>query len=73
MLFRRKKANRVQQNKELLEQIKRLKQELVDLSNIINHSVDPSDKGIYDLAVAQVKYYYLLREARYRNVSAKFK
>lgn len=55
----------------LLQEIFQLQTEWMRLKEIIERSVEPSDTGRYDLMVAEVKYFYLLREARVRNITAR--
>lgn len=55
----------------LLDEIFRLKDEWTQIKEIIEKSVEPSEIGLYDLKVAEMKYFYLLREARKRNISAR--
>lgn len=57
--------------KQLLEEIFRLKDEWMQIKDIIERSVEPSETGLYDLKVAETKYFYLLREARHRKISAR--
>lgn len=66
-----RKNNRDKINEQLLKDIFQLQTEWVQLRNIIEQSVEPSESGRYDLMVAEAKYFYLLREARYRNISAR--
>ncbi|GAA5416598.1 hypothetical protein Pryu01_01635 [Paraliobacillus ryukyuensis] len=70
MPFRKKiKKQHVDQN--LLQEIFRLKNEWMKIKDIIDRSVEPSEFGLYELKVAEAKYFYLLREARHRGVSAR--
>ncbi|PAF17327.1 hypothetical protein CHH69_08670 [Terribacillus saccharophilus] len=57
-------------DKELLTDIFKMKNDWVSIQSIIERSVDASEMGQYDLQVAQAKYLFMLREARYRNLSA---
>ncbi|WP_407272229.1 YaaL family protein [Radiobacillus sp. PE A8.2] len=57
-------------DEQLLQDIFQLKKESKNLKSIIERSVDPSESGLHELLIAEVKYYYLLREARFRNISA---
>lgn len=72
-MFKRKKVKKAEYDQRLLEDIQQLKHELSSLRKIMKHSIDSSTTGMYDLAVTESKYFYLLREARYRNLSAKSK
>ncbi len=66
------KKNRIQKeiDQQLLMNIKKLKREWEQLNRIIEQSIDPSDEGLQDLALVKAKYFYLLREARNRELSA---
>jgi len=70
-LFGRKKVKRDEYDQKLLQDLERLKEEVASLRKIMKHSVDMSSTGANDLAIAECKYFYLLREARYRNLSAR--
>lgn len=71
-MFKKKRIKKAEQDQKLLTDITRLKTELATTRKIIEQSVDPSDKGLFDLSVLEAKYYYLLREARNRNVRAQY-
>ncbi|MBM7552268.1 YaaL family protein [Thalassobacillus pellis] len=68
-MFRRKKIKK-EMDQQLLADIYYLKQEWTHLRNIIDHSVEPTEEGLRDVALAEAKYFYLLREARHRQLSA---
>ena len=57
-------------DQELLNMIFTLKDEWTGLESIMNRSVEPSEEGQYELALAKAKYLYLIREAKVRNISA---
>lgn len=57
-------------DRELLIHIKELKREWENLNTIIEQSIEPSEDGLNDLAVVKAKYFYLLREARFRGINA---
>ncbi len=67
--LRRKKIKKVM-DQELLAEIYYLKQDWMQLKKIIDHSIEPTEEGLRDLALVQAKYFYLLREARYRKLNA---
>ncbi|MFB1051677.1 YaaL family protein [Paraliobacillus sp. JSM ZJ581] len=67
----RKKVKRQEVNKRLLQDIFRIKNELAKIQDIIEISIEPSEIGLYELKIAEAKYFYLLREARHRGVSAR--
>ncbi|SEO39406.1 Protein of unknown function [Amphibacillus marinus] len=68
MAFNKRKKKVVEEA--LLHDIFQLQNEWSKLKEIIEKSVDPSEIGRYDLMVAEAKYFYLLREARKRHLSA---
>ncbi|SDK23946.1 YaaL family protein [Sediminibacillus albus] len=65
-----KKIKKSHIDEQLLDDIFTLKEDWMSIKSIIERSVEPSERGIYELAVAEAKYFYLLREARQRKVSA---
>jgi hypothetical protein len=66
----RKKIKKSDIDEQLLADIFRLKKEWMNIESIINQSIDASEWGLHDLSVVKVKYFYLLREARNRKISA---
>ncbi|MBM7572482.1 YaaL family protein [Aquibacillus albus] len=71
MLSNTKVRKKKQVDQQLLDEILLLKQEWMNLKSILERSLEPSETGLFDLAVAETKYFYLLREARIRKISAK--
>ncbi|CDQ18357.1 Protein of unknown function [Halobacillus karajensis] len=69
-MFSKKKTVKKEMDQELLLNIRKMKQEWESLNTIIEQSIDPSEDGLMDLAVIKAKYFYLLREARYRGINA---
>ncbi|MGN8648303.1 YaaL family protein [Gracilibacillus sp. HCP3S3_G5_1] len=69
-MFRSKKIKKAELDQEFLDQIFQLKKEWTYLDDILNRSIEPSESGQFDLAVTRAKYFYLLREAKTRNLSA---
>ncbi|ELK46743.1 YaaL family protein [Halobacillus sp. ACCC02827] len=69
MLGRKNKIKK-EFDQDLLIHIKKMKQEWETLNNIIEQSIEPSEEGLKDLALYKAKYFYLLREARYRGINA---
>nr|WP_152525571.1 YaaL family protein [Sediminibacillus terrae] len=65
-----KKIKKSQVDEQLLDDIFKSKEEWKSIKSIIERSVEPTERGIYELKVAEAKYLYLLREARVRKVSA---
>ncbi|WP_182201645.1 YaaL family protein [Paraliobacillus salinarum] len=66
-----KKYKKQEVDKRLLQDIFRIKNELAKIQDIIEISFEPSEIGLYELKIAEAKYFYLLREARHRGVSAR--
>ncbi|GAA4080169.1 YaaL family protein [Amphibacillus indicireducens] len=58
------------EEKKLLNHIFQLQKEWSQLKDILNQSVDPSEIGRLDLRLAEIKYFYLLREAKYYHLNA---
>ncbi|ENH98477.1 hypothetical protein J416_00195 [Gracilibacillus halophilus YIM-C55.5] len=54
----------------ILTNIFQLKKEWTNLEAIMERSIDPTNSGLYELAVKKAKYFYLIREARKRDLSA---
>jgi len=70
-MFGKRKVKKEEYDKRLLQDLQRLKEEIATLRKIMKHSFDMSSTGANDLAIAECKYFYLLREARNRNMSAR--
>lgn len=66
MLSKRKKKK---EELKLLADALRLQQERTRLKKIIDQSIEPSEAGRIDLIVAEMKYFYVLREARYYRLN----
>lgn len=58
------------EEQKLLNHIFQLQKEWGQLKSIINQSIEPSDIGRLDLRVAEIKYFYLLREAKHYHLNA---
>ncbi|WP_058309224.1 YaaL family protein [Gracilibacillus massiliensis] len=69
-MFRSKKIKKDVFDKEILDTIFHLRKEWSYLEGILDRSVEPSESGQFDLAVTKAKYFYLIREAKIRNLSA---
>ncbi|MFD2658318.1 MULTISPECIES: YaaL family protein [Gracilibacillus] len=69
-MFRSKKIKKAELDQEFLDKIFHLKKEWNYLEDILNRSIEPSEHGQFDLAMTKAKYFYLLREAKVRNLSA---
>ena len=66
----RSKKKRKAQEAQLLQKIFQLQDEWTRLDKIMDQSIEPSEAGYYDLKIAEAKYFYLLREARYYHLNA---
>lgn len=69
-MFGKQKKIKKEMDQELLLRIRKMKHEWESLNTIIEQSIEPSEEGLNDLALVKAKYFYLLREARYRGINA---
>ncbi|WP_082231931.1 YaaL family protein [Halobacillus massiliensis] len=69
-MLTKRKSPKKELDQQILTDIKKLKHDWETLENIIEHSIEPSEEGLLDLSLAKAKYFYLLREARYRKLNA---
>ncbi len=69
-MFRSKKIKKDILDNEILDAIFHLKKEWAYLDGIMYQSIEPSESGQFDLAVTKAKYFYFIREAKARNLSA---
>ncbi|MBN8236536.1 YaaL family protein [Halobacillus kuroshimensis] len=69
-MFGKQKKIKREMDQELLVRIRKMKHEWESLNTIIEQSIEPSEEGLNDLALVKAKYFYLLREARYRGINA---
>ncbi|MED3826086.1 YaaL family protein, partial [Priestia flexa] len=51
------------------ERLQHYRDEWMDKKQLIEKSVEPSEKVIFDLKIAEAKYLFLLREAKKRKAS----
>ncbi|HCX5354367.1 TPA: YaaL family protein, partial [Escherichia coli] len=68
MLFRRKGWLRNQYDQQLLQDLLTMKQEWNRQKQLVEKSVEPSSQVLYELKLAEVKYFFLLKEAKQRNI-----
>jgi hypothetical protein len=68
MFFRRKGWLRNNHDEKLIDQLESLKEHWMVQKNIIEKSVEPSDEVLYELKLAESKYFFLLREAKTRGI-----
>ncbi|WP_078414977.1 YaaL family protein [Priestia abyssalis] len=69
MFFRRKGQLKKEFDEKLLTTFVNVKSDWLKQTDLIEKSVDPSDEVLLSVKVARVKYLYLLREAKKRNIS----
>ena len=66
----RRKAKKKEVDLELLHTIYKLQWEWKQIQNLVDNSIEPMEESLYKQSIAQSKYLFLLREARYRDLSA---
>ncbi|WP_285769527.1 YaaL family protein [Peribacillus sp. SI8-4] len=71
MFFRRKKRLRNEFNESLMKELEQLKWNWHNQKSLLEKSVDPSAEVIAQARLAEVKYFYLFREVKRRNVRIK--
>ncbi|WP_370576316.1 YaaL family protein [Neobacillus niacini] len=71
MFFQRKGWLRKEFDQKLLTQLQEYKEHWQKQKQLFDKSFDPSEEAICQTKIAQVKYFFLLREAKERNVSIK--
>ncbi|MEK3798920.1 YaaL family protein [Peribacillus sp. FSL H8-0477] len=69
MFFRRKGWLRNEYDQKLIEQLELLKKEWLYQKSMLEKSVDPSQDAILQTKLAEIKYFYLFKEAKQRRVS----
>ena len=71
MFFRRKGKLRNAFDEKLLTQLSRFKEQSQRQKLLLEKSFDPSEEVICETKIAEVKYFFLIREAKQRNVTLK--
>lgn len=71
MFFRRKHRLRNDHDAELIQQLETLKKNWFNQKSLLERSVDPSEEAIVATKIAEVKYFYLFKEAKRRKVIIK--
>lgn len=66
----RRKTKKREIDEQLLDAIIAMKQEWEQIQLIVEKSIEPTEEVIYKKRLAQAKYLFLLRQARYRKLSA---
>ncbi|OLS33473.1 YaaL family protein [Bacillus sp. MRMR6] len=68
MFFRRKGWLRKEFDEKLLMQLSEHKDHWQNQKQLLDRSFDPSEEAICQTKIAEVKYFFLLKEAKHRNV-----
>ncbi|MCY8548111.1 YaaL family protein [Bacillus vallismortis] len=68
MGFLRRKTLRREFDEKLIEQLVKQKEEWNRQKKLVEKSLEPSDEVLYELKVAEAKYFFYLREAKQRNL-----
>lgn len=71
MFFRRKHRLRNEYDAQLIQHMESLKKNRINQKLLLERSVDPSDEAINTAKIAELKYFYLLKEAKKRKVILK--
>lgn len=71
MFFRRKNRLRNDHDLKLIQQLETLKENWFNQKSLLERSVDPSEEAIISSKIAEVKYFYLFKEAKKRKVLIK--
>jgi hypothetical protein len=68
LLFRRKGWLRNQYDQQLVQNLLNMKKEWNRQKQLVDKSVEPSSQVLYELKIAEAKYFFLLKEAKNRNI-----
>ncbi|MBI0581356.1 MULTISPECIES: YaaL family protein [Neobacillus] len=71
MFFRRKGWLRKEFDEKLLTQLNKFKENSQQQKILLEKCFDPSEEVICQTKIAEAKYFFLIREAKQRNVSLK--
>lgn len=71
MFFRRKHRLRNEYDAQLIQHMESLKKNRIHQKVLLERSVDPSEEAINTAKIAELKYFYLLKEAKKRKVILK--
>ncbi|WP_026674069.1 YaaL family protein [Alkalihalobacterium bogoriense] len=69
MVFKKKGYIRIKEDSRLLELLEQLKYDLMIQQDLVRKSVDPSPIVLNNLKIIEMKYFFLLREARKRGTT----
>ncbi|MRG87921.1 YaaL family protein [Salinibacillus xinjiangensis] len=67
-MFRKKRVKKKELDKELIYKIGVLKNEWNTMSDLLKNRIDLSDQADVEQSCLKGKYFFLLKEARYRQV-----
>lgn len=70
MFFRRKGKLRNENNQKLVQQLEGIKRSWLNQKSLLEKSLDPSEDAIIQTKIAEIKYFYLFKEAKRRKVTA---
>ena len=70
MFFRRKGKLRNENNQKLVQQLEEIKRSWLNQKSLLEKSLDPSEDVIIQTRIAEIKYFYLFKEAKRRKVTA---
>ncbi|AZB41166.1 DUF2508 family protein [Bacillus sp. FJAT-42376] len=68
MLFKRKGRLRQDFNQQLIDLLMKNKSEWNRQKQLVEKSVEPSEEVLFELKIAESKYFFLLREAKQRKI-----
>lgn len=71
MFFRRKGWLRNEYDEKLIQQLEQQKDNWLSQKSLLEKSLDPSDNAIIQTKLSEVKYFYLFKEAKVRQVTVK--
>ncbi len=70
-LFGKRKIKKREVDEEILNKIRQYQTNWNHINELMKNSLEPSESSLYDQAVSKSKYFFLLREARSRNLKGK--
>ncbi len=68
-MFRKKGRLSKELNQSLAEMMERLKNEWLKQKRVVESSIEPSPEVLHHLKLAEAKYFFLLKEARFKNIT----
>ncbi|WP_050613546.1 YaaL family protein [Bacillus testis] len=71
MFYRRKGWLRKEYDEKLLAEMAELKQTWLNQKALLEKCVEPTDELVLETKMAEAKYFYLFKEAKYRQVKIK--